>query len=273
MADAIRQRCKCKRGRCPECGSSCRRCGCACDGTFPAVALATKPGKRGRNKYAYANFDQERAADRTKEPPTPKVNEELTTGDDINDLCTAFGVAASERYKLPSKRARQEGTFDELSTDQQAASKRIFLSAASRCAEVIFPAAPDALFDTSVTHRMQSKAQTLPDLIEAAATIVEKAPSFSVQGRVAKAILVKGLKNNKNRRKVQEKHPVFLTGGAVQAQAYNDYNLMANGELLEKAERHIVRYNRETLQSAVDFILSPANVGTLPGGTRVVKLS
>ena len=76
MADAIRQTCKCKRGRCPECGSSCRRCGCACDGTFPAVALATKPGKRGRNKYAYANFDQERAADRTKEPPTPKVNKD-----------------------------------------------------------------------------------------------------------------------------------------------------------------------------------------------------
>ena len=234
-----------------------------------------KKGHRGRNKYAYANFDQERASDRAKAKakPTPKVNEELTTGDDINDLCTAFGLAASDRYRMPSKRARQEGTFDELSTDQQAASKRIFLSAASRCAEVIFPAAPDALFDTSVTHRMQSKAQTLPDLIEAAATIVEKAPSFSVQGRVAKAILVKGLKNNKNRRKVQEKHPVFLTGGAVQAQAYNDYIVMANGELLEKAERHVVRYNRETLQSAVDFILSPANVGTLPGGTRVVKLS
>ena len=41
--------CSCKVGGCRKCGSSCRRCKCACDGISPLEALSRKVGKRQRS--------------------------------------------------------------------------------------------------------------------------------------------------------------------------------------------------------------------------------
>lgn len=41
-------RCKCKTGKCWLCSSPCRRCGCACDGVHPAIAIRRKRGGNAR---------------------------------------------------------------------------------------------------------------------------------------------------------------------------------------------------------------------------------
>ena len=41
--------CSCKVGGCRKCGSTCRRCKCACDGISPLEALSRKVGKRQRS--------------------------------------------------------------------------------------------------------------------------------------------------------------------------------------------------------------------------------
>lgn len=62
------------------------------------------------------------------------------------------------------------------------------------------------------------------------------------------------------------------SGGEEQA-AYNTYNALASGTLLERIKHGRVRFNPENVREVVKFILQPKMVGVLSWGTKTVRLS
>lgn len=107
-------------------------------------------------------------------------------------------------------------------------------------------------------------------MVTAACTIVKKAPSRSIQGRVGRAILNKGLSKHALAKLVDVKG-VRIRGNSTTL-AYNDFNLMAEGKLLSKKKRNVARFDFTKMKKAVHFILSPGITGTLSWGTKTVKL-
>ena len=105
-------KCKCKVGSCLLCGSRCKRCGCACDGIEPAVALARMTGQRGPLKRSLNNSAAERdhlereAAKRARMEISKSVELEESDTDptvkpfhNINDLWEAFGLSEATKKK------------------------------------------------------------------------------------------------------------------------------------------------------------------------------
>ena len=105
---AIAMTCKCKVGSCGECEASCRRCGCACDGRSPEVALARRRGHRGRGKSARPSWER-------TPPPAKVLKVSAPFTDDLEDteeVWTAFGFTSVMKKKLTSKIDRQHGTAE-----------------------------------------------------------------------------------------------------------------------------------------------------------------
>ena len=146
--------CGCKRGRCHECGSSCKRCGCACDGVSPATALSRSPGQRGCGKWP--RMEIERDDDSEDESPDKRscaeINLPLRSREDVWE---AFGFNDSQLKKLPSKTDRSKG---QATATQRAHLARIVARAATRVAEILFPGDTSTLLQ-AVGDQLQGKAR------------------------------------------------------------------------------------------------------------------
>ena len=131
----VQPKCKCKVGLCLLCGSSCKRCGCACDGIEPAVALARTTGQRGPLKRSLTNSAAERdhsereAAKRARIEISKSVELEGTNTDptmkqplqNINDLWERLdGVRERRRSSLMKNLGYQTSHLKKL-VDQDGA--------------------------------------------------------------------------------------------------------------------------------------------------------
>eukprot|EP00731_Ephydatia_muelleri_P003208 Em0001g3208a len=108
-------RCKCKVGSCPLCGSACKRCGCACDGVEPGVALARSSGQRGPKRLSTGSEQREAAKRARIEIAKATDLEERTIGTEptvkqvetVHDLWQAFGWSQATKKKLPNEDLRK----------------------------------------------------------------------------------------------------------------------------------------------------------------------
>lgn len=96
-------RCNCKVGSCLLCGSACKRCGCACDGVEPGVALAQSTGQRAP-KRSSTGSEQREAAKRARieiakareqEEGTIVVEPTIKQVETMDDLWQAFALIDS----------------------------------------------------------------------------------------------------------------------------------------------------------------------------------
>jgi hypothetical protein len=134
----------------------------------------------------------------------------------------------------------------------------------------------------AVANKILGRKDPETELLRAAeqiAIVISKAPKASIQGRVARACMVKALPSyiitklkKSGRLSVVIAAKLNLTG-EVQRRAYRDYNSMVEGVLLKKAEQSRKRYDDNALTKAVKYMLLPSNVGALSWGTREVRLS
>jgi len=115
--------CKCKVGPCnvPGCESSCKRCGCSCDGVAPAEALARKAGgnrrkKRDPEKELLPDDVKAKRQRATAEVANKRIRD-IANEEDIADKADAgtpltreavwkfFHFSDSQQKNLPSKAA------------------------------------------------------------------------------------------------------------------------------------------------------------------------
>ena len=86
-------------GSCPLCGSACKRCGCACDGVEPRVALARSSGQRGPKRLSTGSELRDAAKRARIEIAKATEQEKRTIGTEpsikqvetVHDLWQAFG--------------------------------------------------------------------------------------------------------------------------------------------------------------------------------------
>ena len=282
MAESVNDRCKCKRGRCPKCGARCKRCGCGCDGTPPHIALQRQRGHRGRDKFQQANYRDEKRQAAKAANAAARANRKKKAGPltDVDDVFDAFEINPSERAHMPGKKARYESP-DSANSRHKACLSRVVEQSALRVASILFPSDPQAVLEHTavkmLSDRPSAKRRSSDDdgLATALATIMGNLPPRSLQRRVARAALVKGL--GKDRLKeVALLHglaPSLYNGGGTRLAAYADFAHLSLGQLLTKRPRFIQRFDPAVMKKAVEFILHPTNVSTLSWGTRVIKLT
>lgn len=273
--------CKCKRGPCPTCDAACRRCGCACDGVDPAVALSRGRGHRGPNKHKAAA------------PPSPEAtpveakrarrggdddddDDDHAEGElyDIGGVWRAFAFSAAQRKKLPSRKAREDGTVPAKSSGWSTLVQSV-LTAGTRVAEIIYPGGVQEVLITVAERIMGSSpvVRELRTLKEVLATVERASPPGSVQRRVVRAVMAKGLSTDSLGRLKRSHGVPYLGAGTTGEWARADFVTLEAGELVQKAVRVVQRVPDDIVRRAVEFILTPAHTATLSWGTRVVKLS
>jgi len=268
--------CKCRRGKCLVCGSSCKRCGCGCDGVPPHVALGRKNGQRGRaRQYARPRKRNVAASTESQVAKKPCRDKPLET---LNDVFAAFGFTPNQKANLPSRNDRQQGTVGD---GQLKVLVRLLTDAAKAVAGILFPGDAQRLFTAMCIKEARSAEPTVPvaskdleNLSSAAAEILMAAPRRSIQRRVARAILTKGASRQLQRALVRQfDHKICLSAGRSEVKAYQDYETMVSGNVLQTVKRSLLRVPEQSIHSAVRFILAPSNTCALSWGTKAVRLS
>lgn len=280
--------CTCKVGACSTCSSTCRRCGCGCDGVDPQVAKSRKSGaqpKESRRKSSKGKSKQRLAA---MDAEVAVKNDAIALGRGEADLAEAqtdadnkspltrvwefFGFTEGQRKKLPSRAAAKAGLVDKNSSAWYAMVQS-FLTAATRVAEVLYPGNVQDLL-LAVASRIRGSERPEVELERAADRVTEvmrKAPKNNMQRRVARAIFWKSF-SRVEIKKICERRGVKL-GGWSRGAGYEDYNKMTRGELLVPVKWQVQNYNEDTAKAAVRFILQPKMVGAMSWGVRKVHLS
>ena len=257
--------CKCKVGSCGDCGASCRRCGCACDGVSPEVALARRRGHRGRGKSARPSWER-------TPPPAKVLKVSAPFTDDLEDteeVWTAFGFTPAMKKKLPSKNDRQHGTADSDSPGWRALRQRM-VDANATLAKILYPGDPQALLSETGkklcnTRRRFDAHMSMVGLV---VDIAKKSKRGSKEGRVAKAILAKTRGIRATLKSTWNLH----FRGKAEHRAYDDFNSIMNTGAVPISKTRRARYSESDVRTAVDFILAPETTGTLSWGVRTVKL-
>ena len=185
----------------------------------------------------------------------------------------AFGFNDSQLKKLPSKTDRSKRPSNRHTASALGSG---VARAATRVAEILFPGDTSTLLQ-AVGDRLQGKSdatveQQFDKLLTAAGKVLAASPKSSVQRRVSRAILQKGL-SRKRQLALDAKFGTSLAGsGFVKIRAYTDYRKMADGGAITSRARRISRLPTANVQAAVDFILAPANCGVLSWGSKTVSL-
>ena len=297
------ERCNCKVGRCLLCDSMCKRCGCACDGVLPQEALARKrgtvPGKRRltlqrnsevpKKSKRTRKFCQTFSTDHGKDlsisnkdnagnvfsncalATSQECSADTALLKDVNGLYTAFGWSESTRRNLPSMEQRKSNKeLSKTHPNQRSAMSHSALSAAVCVAEILYPANHMSLLEDVALRNIgpgsngrERQAQAIIDVL---GDIIRKSPRCTIQSRVARAVLVKGLSHSTLSALRSEKN--LTMGGTARAEAYRDINKMLNGEELRKRVVSLARVDDRDIEQAVKIMLSPSNVGTLSWGTK-----
>ena len=158
-------RCKCKVGSCPLCGSACKRCGCACDGVEPGVALARSSGQRGPKRLSTGSEQREAAKRARIEIAKTTDLEERTIGTEptikqvetVHDLWQAFGWSQATKKKLPNEDMRKGVVLlKESGGSGWSTMVQSVLAAVVRCAEILYPANSDSLLEEVAARLSQS---------------------------------------------------------------------------------------------------------------------
>eukprot|EP00750_Incisomonas_marina_P000258 INCI10205.1.p1 GENE.INCI10205.1~~INCI10205.1.p1 ORF type:complete len:337 (+),score=31.61 INCI10205.1:25-1011(+) len=231
--------CHCKSGRCPKCGSSCKRCGCACDGVSPAAALARAPGRRDAGKRP--RMDIRRDCSEDESPGKRSCVETNLPLQSIEDVWKAFGFTKSQRKKLPSKADRSNG---HATSTQLAFLVNIVLRTATQAAAILFPGDVTTLLE-AVADRIKSNNASVEKqfdrLCTTAGNVLAASPKGSVQRRVSRAILQKGLSRKRQLALDSKIGTSIASSGMTKIRAYADYRTMADGGEITSGTRRISR--------------------------------
>ena len=244
--------CKCKRGACPECPSTCRRCGCACDGTPPEVALARTQGQRGKKKRpaAVANPRPTTGKPRPSKKLAQqkiiacvdleqKVDKPPRNVDPAAELWDFFGWSQGTKSSLPSRKERAENMMlKESNKKGWSTIVRSVASAAHTVAEVVYPANPQLACDEACAKILGKDPKPLTRLETTLVTAYQAAPKGSVEKRALRAVLVKGISSK--RIEEMRKEGRMTLGSTGQSSGYKDYKEILAGRKLEQTERKIL---------------------------------
>ncbi|GBG24416.1 Hypothetical Protein FCC1311_006342 [Hondaea fermentalgiana] len=190
----------------------------------------------------------------------------------VPDYLRAFGFSESARKKLPSKEDREKGQLA-LDSDRLRALVNTLAASITYSAGLLYPGNPSTL-QAEVGRkllRQQDKHRELESLVAALTTVIKAAPKGSVQGRVARAILIKGA-SSKRVSELRASKTVSFGGSTVQ-RAYQDFNACANGEVVAKSKCRRSNFDEDLVRRAVRFLISPENVSGVPWALREVRLS
>ena len=200
--------CKCKVVSCPMCGSSCKRCACACDGIDPKMALNRARGQRGPQKLSTIVLEVCWKKEKQLNGPELSFQWQLLRKADWNKhqnkckLRMMYGKRLPARKnKLPSEHSRMNDTPLATHDGSRTGWNTMVYSgysAAVRVAEILYPANSDSLLaDVSIKLRQNScsTCTTKDDnkILDTMIMIMNSSKKRSIQGRVARAILVNGI--------------------------------------------------------------------------------
>lgn len=233
------EKCKCKAGRCLECGSICQRCGCSCDGVPPQRALARKRGRpikqisTGEGTLIRGDDGMPRLK-RSKK----RLKPELKTW---RDVWAAFGFTKPLCRKFPSRVDRIEGKVHRSSAGWNSMLQRLH-AATTRVAQIFYPSKANDLKQDMARKILKKElalavkpAKELACIIETLTLAMEKSPSNSIQRRTLRAVMVKGL--TKATITELKRQGRITLGGAGKDAAYHDFKTLALGKLLEIKRR------------------------------------
>jgi len=159
---------------------------------------------------------------------------------------------------------------------------QLLTTSARALADILLPGASGRLLTAmcekgsarSAEPATPAAAKTLENLSTTAAEILMAAPRGSIQRRVARAILTEGASKQLQQALVRQfDNKISLSAGASAIKAYEDYETMASGRILENGRHSRSRIAEDKVKSAVKFVLAPSNTSALSWGTREVRLS
>lgn len=287
--------CKCKVGSCPRCPSPCKRCGCECDGKTIAEKISRKPGRQKGSTLETKSPKPVRraAAEAARDAIATSDNSQLqsllvdtcthipldSASAQKTDLLSAFGMGETERKKLPPKKMARGDVA--LSHQVKSYTVAVLRRIVHHCIHILAPGHAHTLIHL-LGHELAGK-ETLPAekqlnrMIETTVMISQLAPRGSIQGRVARSIIAKGL----SKKKIEEIGKTYegtLAGGAAYNRAMDDFqfftteveNGKAGAMIPKKHSRE--RFDRDGVDKMLKFILSPRNIGFLSWGKRLVPL-
>ena len=255
--------CKCKVGSC-DCGSPCKRCGCACDGVDPERALSRKRGRpavgmqRPRTRYVSGNPV---GRPRLARKPIEKA-------ENLRQYSTAVGLPPSSIRILRPEKHRVNGTVD---TSSEAFTRmiRVLRNSSRIAASHVYPALPDVLLQAAARAELQISAgeKEFSKFGDELCEVYKKLRKNSDGKRILRAVAVKGL-TKLRRTKWEQKHAIHLSehvGYADSTQLHAEHGLL-------RGKRNNVRFNSDVVTHAVKFILAPEHVSTLSWGQRAVRV-
>eukprot|EP00731_Ephydatia_muelleri_P007924 Em0004g262a len=250
----------------------------------PGVALARSSGQRGPKRLSTGSEQREAAKRARIEIAKATDLEERTIGTEptikqvetVHDLWQAFGWSQATKKKLPNEDLRKGDVLLKESGDSGWSTMvQSFLAAVVRCAEILYPANSDSLLEEVAARLSQSSSSiTTKDenrVTENTIMIMNASQKRSIQARVARAILVKGLPGH--RIQSLKRDGVFTLGGSSVDQARKDFKVMEAGMSLCIPPITRCRFDEQILHEAVMFILSKDNVTPISWGTKQIKLS
>ena len=268
--------CNCKVGSCRVCDSDCKRCGCACDGTDPEVAKKRKRGK----PPLHLRSDSARQAKKKAKEDIKKASKEPQVEKDpvlrpVKDVWKAFELQQSFYAKLPSVVDRT--TNKNLKEDNHRGWSILFTSFCAACdslARIMFEADPDLLLDHFARKRLSmiDENKELNKLKNVLKDIAKAAPRASIQGRVVRAAMAKGL-SRASLDNLNEKDPSFSLVGSSLNKGFWDFKALVQGAILKKTSSARERFIKDHVETAVKFILCQENISTLSWGHRTIQLS
>lgn len=213
--------CSCKVGRC-DCGSTCKRCGCACDGVAPADAVKRQRGrpKAIREEESVAPVRKKRrasvvatqeilllSADQSEtvtkfnetQQQDPKTFPIIQTTDDLFDAC---GVEATSYYRR--KRPKPgESTNTKSSSYQNLVNAaliccktvcNLLASASQLCPQTLLNDVANKILNKNSKDKDEKEGKSsISKLEQSIFQAIESSPYRSDQRKLLQSVLAKGL--------------------------------------------------------------------------------
>ena len=199
----------------------------------------------------------------------------VTTIKTVGDIWHAFEWNRGTRKSLPGEGKRKTNTtLREEGSPGWSSMVQTVLSAAVQLSELVYSASSMALLEDVARAVLDISSDPRDErkrLVDALSNISDRAPRRSVQGRVARAVLTKGLSKN-SITQLKGKGALRLGGRSID-NGYKEYFHMISGKELCKAAISATRFNEQAVENAVKVMLHPSNVGKLSWGHKKITLT
>ena len=276
-----KERCACRVRRCKTCGE-CSRCGCAHDGLSVELKMARSvggkqeaggtTGKKRRCTATCLNYGE--TGDSDSETPSSSAAASsaqstpatLTPGlkarKSVQLIREFFGLSSTMSRNFPNEKERIEAShFDDLDRGNRVVA--FIMPILHMLCAILIPGDPEGLLRAVGRHVMGEIGDS--DWKECANMAQLALPEKFIQRKVILAMLCEKLSFANAKECLSIGKQAFTT-------ARRHYRCLLSGNEIRQAVRSVMRYSPESVEQAVNFVLSPANIKALSWGTRKIKI-